>query len=271
MHLLLFAKMFQELPLLKFAEVAASMGFDGVDLTVRPGGYILPEEVEKKLPRAVEIFESKGLSTPMITTSITSSSEPYAQEIFKTASNCGIKYLKLGYWRYKGFGSLMSQIAEVREELKRIQRLSEEYGVTAVVHTHSGMCLTAEPIVMWMIIKDFDPDFIGAYIDPGHMAVEGGLAGWLMGMDILADYVRVVAVKDFGWFKEKGSWKAKIVPLGEGLVPWRKVFEILKIIGFKGPISIHCEYKGLTIKQLIKQANKDLEYVRKILHSLKSS
>jgi len=269
MYLILFAKMFQKLPLSKFAEVAENIGFDGIDLTVRLGGYISPEDVKEKLPEAVEIIKSKGLSIPMITTSITSSREPHAEETFEVASDCGIRFLKLGYWRYEGFGSLMRQIAEIREELKGIQKLSEEYGVTAVLHTHSGMCLTAEPTVLWMIIRDFDPDLIGAYIDPGHMVVEGGLAGWLMGIDILADYIRVVAVKDFAWFKEE-SWRVKVVPLGEGLVPWRKVFEILKAIGFKGPVSIHCEYEDLTISQLINRAESDLRYLKEILRSLES-
>ena len=32
------------------AEVVAENGFDGADLTVRPGGQVLPENVEKDLP-----------------------------------------------------------------------------------------------------------------------------------------------------------------------------------------------------------------------------
>jgi sugar phosphate isomerase/epimerase len=268
MKLIVFAKMFQNLPLSEFGEAMAEIGFEGVDLTVRPGGYITPEEVKEKLSEAIEILESKGLSVPMITTSITDANEPFAEETFKAASECGVKYLKLGYWTYKGFGFLRSQINDVCGKLRKLQELSRKYNVTAGVHTHSGMYMSAEPAILWEILKDFDPNLIGAYIDPGHMVVEGGLAGWLMGMDILAGHIRMVAVKDFGWFKEGGRWVVRVVPMGEGLVPWGKVFEILKHMGFKGPVSVHCEYKNMPLREIIEQARRDLVYIKEILKSI---
>lgn len=268
MEIVIFSKMFQKLPLLEFASVMADIGFEGVDLTVRPGGYITPEEVEEKLPEAIDILKSKGLSVPMITTSIVDANEPYAEETFKTASECSVKYLKLGYWLYKGFGKLKTQIEAARKSLKEIEKISRKYNITAVIHTHSGMFLSAEPAVVLEILRDFNPDFVGAYVDPGHMVVEGGLAGWLMGMDMLNDRIRMVAVKDFAWIKRDNSWRAEVVPLGEGLVPWRMVFEILKRMDFKGPISIHCEYEEMPLREIIEQARKDLNYVRNILSSI---
>ncbi len=268
MNMVVFAKMFQKLPLPEFAGIMADIGFEGVDLTVRPGGYIAPEEVEEKLPEAVDILKSEGLSIPMITTSIVDVNEPYAEEIFKTASECGVKYLKLGYWPYEGFGKLNAQIENARKSLREIEKLSRKYGINAAIHTHSGMFLTAEPAVVLEILRDFNPDFVGAYIDPGHMVVEGGLAGWLMGMDMLSSRIRMVAVKDFAWVRRGGSWKVEVVPLGKGLVPWRKVFEILKHIDFKGPVSIHCEYEGVPLKRIIEQAGRDLNYVRDIISSI---
>jgi sugar phosphate isomerase/epimerase len=267
MQLVLFSKMFQPLPLKEFAEMAAETGFEGVDLTVRSNGYIKPHEVEEKLPWAVGVFESKGLKVPMITTEITSVHQPYAEEVFKTASENRVKYLKLGYWQYKGFGFLRRQVNEIRRELKGIQELSRKYRVTAAIHVHSGMFMTAEPTVVWLVLKGFDPDLVGAYVDPGHMAVEGGLAGWLMGMDILSRKIRMVSVKDYAWFKPGGEWRAETVPLGEGLVPWETVFEILKKIDFKGPVSIHSEY-DLPLDEVVRQTRRDVQYLRSILGSL---
>ncbi|MGQ9513708.1 MAG: sugar phosphate isomerase/epimerase family protein [Thermoproteota archaeon] len=268
MEILLFAKMFQSLPLPDFAKVVTDMNFDGVDLTVRPNGYVKPEDVEEKLPESIEILRKENLSVPMITTSIIRADEPYAEETFRIASRCGVRYLKLGYWTYEGFGRLRAQIEEARNSLKGIQELSKRYGITAAVHSHSGMFLTAEPSVMDELLTGFDPDLVGAYIDPGHMVVEGGLAGWLMGMDILSKKIRMVAVKDFAWFEDAGNWKAEVVPLGEGLVPWREVFRILKGLNFEGPISLHSEYEGLPLEHLIEQTRRDLEFIRNLLSSL---
>jgi hypothetical protein len=42
------------------AENARRVGFDGVDLTVRPGGHVLPERVAEDLPRAVKPSGGRG-------------------------------------------------------------------------------------------------------------------------------------------------------------------------------------------------------------------
>ncbi|MGB9718255.1 MAG: sugar phosphate isomerase/epimerase family protein [Thermoproteota archaeon] len=259
--------MFQPLPLTGFAELVAETGLEGVDLTVRSNGYIKPSEALEKLPEAVGIFESKGLKVPMITTEITSVNQPYAEEVFKAAFENGVKYLKLGYWQYRGFGFLQRQVGEIRRELRKIQELSRRYRVTSAIHVHSGMFMSAEPAVVWLILKGFNPDLVGVYVDPGHMAVEGGLAGWLMGMDILSRRIRMVSVKDYGWFKEEGGWRVKTVPLGEGLVPWKTVFEILGETGFKGPVSIHSEY-DLPLAEIVTQTKRDVQYLKSILSSL---
>ena len=86
MQLLMFSKMLKNIGGLSVEEAGdyiANLGFDGVDLTVRPGGHILPREARSKLPEAIEILNSKGLSVPMITTNITSANEKYAEEIMK--------------------------------------------------------------------------------------------------------------------------------------------------------------------------------------------
>jgi len=268
MQLLLFSKMFQSLPLEKFAELTKEMGFDGVDLTVRSNGYIKPYEVKEKLPEAVEIIKSRGISVPMITTEITNAQDIYTKDIFKTASELGIRYLKLGYWKYKGFGFLRKQIEEIREALKEIQELCKEYNITSAIHIHSGMFITAEPTIVWIILEGFDPDYIGAYIDPGHMVLEGGLAGWIMGLDLLKEKIRIVAIKDYAWFKVGEKWEAHTVPIGHGMVPWKKFFEILKDIGFNGPISVHSEYNEslhpelYSLEKIVEQTKEDLKYIK---------
>jgi len=99
------------------------------------------------------------------------------------------------------------------------------------------------------------------------VAVEGGVEGWRMGRDILSRKVRRVSGKDDGWFREEGEWRVRTVPLGEGLVPWRKVFEILGKTGFNGPVSVHSEY-DLPLAEILKQTQKDVKYLKNILSPL---
>ena len=66
-----FSKHLQWLAFADVGPVVAESGFRAVDLTVRPGGHVLPERVEEDLPRAVETLRKSGLTVPLITTAIT--------------------------------------------------------------------------------------------------------------------------------------------------------------------------------------------------------
>jgi L-ribulose-5-phosphate 3-epimerase UlaE len=49
-------------------------------------------------------------------------------------------------------------------------------------------------------------------------------------------------IKDFYWDKTDGTWKPKLVPLGDGMVDFKKYFKLVKQYNIKGPMSIHFEY-----------------------------
>jgi len=271
MQLLMFSKKLGSLDVEALATAISELGFDGVDLTVRPSGHVEPRSVERELPEAVEILESFGLKIPMITTSVVDARDPDTESIFRTASELGIAYLKLGYWRYEGFGHARRQLKEAHRRLAEIDGLSSEHGVTSLLHVHSGDYLTATPCLLLRLLNGFGPEHIAAYIDPGHMTVEGGRSGWKIGMDMLSDYIRVVAVKDFGWERDPDRpkrWVLKHMPLSEGLVPWSEVFSYLRQISFDGPVSLHSEYEDMSVSQIISQTAEDLSYLRETIGRL---
>src|ERR1700761_9454182 len=74
------------------ASIARDIGFDGVDITVRAEGHVLPGRVETDLPAAVEAVHKAGLQVPMITSEIMSVDTPHAGAVLKTASQLGIRY-----------------------------------------------------------------------------------------------------------------------------------------------------------------------------------
>jgi len=118
-----------------------------------------------------------------------------------------------------------------------VRELAEKHGVCCCIHSHSGPNLSADATLVWLLLKDRNPKYVGAYVDPGHMIVEGGKSGWMMGIDLLRTYTQMVAVKDFGWSQtEPGTknWVARLVPLAEGMVPWPDVFSKLADAGFDG-------------------------------------
>ncbi len=271
MHFLMFSKKLGDLSVDDVGKVIRGLGLDGVDLTVRPSGHVLPHEVSSRLPRAVDVLRSHDLVVPLITTAVTGVDEPHAAEIFATAAECGVQYVKLGYWGYEGFGSLRRQLEEARSRLSGIADLAKDHGITAVVHIHSGDYLSGTPGLVQRILDGFDPGCVAAYIDPGHMVVEGGRSGWKLGMDLLADLTRVVAVKDFGWEQDRSvakKWVLKHMPLSAGMVPWTEVFRYLKRMAFDGPVSLHSEYEGLSTSEVVAQTARDFEFIKGVLQGI---
>ena len=62
-------------------------GVDGLDLTVRPKGSVLPENVEKDLPIIADMAKNSGLLLEMIVINITSAQTPH--EKFRACSSIG--------------------------------------------------------------------------------------------------------------------------------------------------------------------------------------
>jgi sugar phosphate isomerase/epimerase len=270
MKIMLFSKHLGDLPVAKAGEVIAGLGFAGVDLTVRPGGHVLPENASCELVGAVRTLANLGLAVPLVTTGITSADDPYAREIFGSASVAGVPELKLGYWRYEGLGTIRSAIDAAARDLDGIEALAQRTGVRAVIHNHSGNFLSALAPVVWQLIADRDPAAVGAYADPAHLMVEGGLGGWRMALDLLGNRIAVCAFKDYLWETEiDETGKPRLVrvakPLAAGMVPWPEVVSCLRQVGFDGWVSLHREYGERTTDAVKRDLPGDLAYLQKVL------
>src|ERR1035437_9648689 len=66
----LYSQALIDIPYIDLPMVVQDLGFDGVDLTVQPGGHVLPEKAGVSLMPALEAFTGVGLDVPMITTAL---------------------------------------------------------------------------------------------------------------------------------------------------------------------------------------------------------
>lgn len=240
---------------------ARQIGFDGIDLTVRPKGHVLPEHVAEDLPRAVETLRSHGLSVPMITTELTTAADPAARPTLSTAARLKVPFWKIGYYKYRLPG-VEAQLQNTRDAVAGLVALALEYGVQAGFHNHSGDHIGAAVWDIRSIIGGMDPKAVGYYFDPGHARIEGGLFGWRISQDMVMPRLKMVAVKDFYWKKDGGRWNATWCPMGQGMVDWPAVFRILAAARYSGPISLHIEYNATDELAAIA---KDYEFTRKLL------
>jgi len=222
------------------ARKAQELGLDGLDVTVRPGGHVLPERVEEDLPKAVEAIRNEGLEVPMITTRIGSASSPHCEAILKTASELGIKFFRIGDHRYDRERPIPEQLAEIAADLKTLSPLCETYGMSAGYHNHSGPNQIGAPMWdLYHILEEVGDPRIGSNFDLGHVTVEGPFGDWEITTRLMTPHIRMMAVKDFVFDRNRPQW----TPLGEGIVPLREMLGIAHDAGFSGPVSIHFEYR----------------------------
>ena len=278
MQFVLFTDNLADLGIREVCRAAKKAGFDGLDLTLRRGGHVLPENAEKGLAEAHEIADAEGVAIPMVSTGVTAADAPFAEDVL-AAAHVRMQSIKLGYWRYQPFGTLAKQLDEARKQLEGIVELASRYQVRPCVHIHSGPILSNGPL-LYLLLKDFSPDDVGAYVDPMHMSYEGGNSGWEMALDLLAPWIALVGVKNYTIVPtERDSFgqqrfQAKYVPLADGIAPLPQFFQRLKQIGYDGIVSLHSEYKGrgsfrkLTTPELLEQSAADLRYLKQVLAKL---
>lgn len=238
----IFSKHLQWLDYDGMAQMAAELGFDGVDLTVRPRGHVLPENVEEDLPRAVEAVRRAGLEVPTMTTSISDPDHPLTERVLKTAAEAGIRHYRLGYWVYDDARPIPPQLEEFRTMANGLADMNRHFGLCGDYQNHAGAKYVGAAIWdLWEIIKDLDPGAIGCQFDVRHATVEGGTA-WPISFKLIADRVHTIVAKDFVWRHGDDGWKPDNIPLGYGVVDFDAYFSLLKGSGFDGTVVVHYEY-----------------------------
>ena len=269
-----FSKHLQWLDYTEMAKTAAKIGFDGVDLTVRPGGHVLPENVEKDLPKAVKAIEKAGLKATMITTSISDPKDPHTEKILKTAGKLGIRYYRMAWLPYEKAYSIPQNLERYKPRMKELAQMNEHHGMHGAYQNHAGINVGGSVWDIWELIKDLDPRWLGCQFDIRHATVEGGTS-WPVLLRLIHSHILTLDIKDFLWQQEAGKWKPANVPMGAGMVDFGAFFNLLDELQVKAAYSLHYEYAlggaehgraELSIKPeaVIAAMEKDLRFLREL-------
>src|SRR5205823_4577668 len=239
--------------------VAAEAGCKAISWTVRRGAHILPENVERDLPKAIGLAHQAGLDTPMVITALNDGQSPRAEAVIETMRSVGIRHYRAAPFRYDYSGDLAQQLEALKPRIASLVRLNEKYGATAMYHTHSGPGNVGGGVWdLWMVVKDFDPRYVGLNYDVGHATARGG-AEWIETSHFAHKHIHALSLKDFKWVRKSdlvpgdptpgryGSsptwpWVTQFVPPGEGMVNFKDIFTYFQSVGFSGPLETYFEY-----------------------------
>ena len=267
----LFSKHLQFLNYKDMSEATKEMGFDGVDLTVRPKGHVLPERVTDDLPKATEAMKSFDLIPKMFSSNVIDANNEVQKTVLKTAKKLGYEFYRPAWVKYKS-DDILSTVEKANNQFKALALLNKKIGIKASYHNHSGHYVGASIWDLHKAMENVTTSHFGSQYDIMHATVEGG-ENWQTGFKLIQPHINTLVIKDFKWGKVDGKWKRIFTPLGEGMVDFKRYFELLKENNINVPISIHVEYdlggaeKGgnptIAHKEVFKRIKHDLDFVRK--------
>lgn len=262
MRYIYFTKSLQSLDLPGIIAFLKNCGLDGADLAVRPGYPVNPANVRTELPAAAKRFRDAGLTIGLVTTD-TKLVDPDAVEsvaIFEAAGKAGLSSVKVGYFRYTG--KFDADLDAGRKALAKYAKLAQQTGVRTLYHTHSGAFLGNNAAGLRLLLSDCDPHHVGAVLDTGHTAINGG--PFPQEADAVRTWLAQVAIKDMAWQKTAKGWKHEHVPVGDGIVQWKEVSQGLKALGYDGVLDLHAEYPTKDLTERAEWAKKELAALKKL-------
>lgn len=218
-----------------------AFGIGGVDLAVRPGYPVTPENVGETLPGWSKAMAGEKLRIGLVTapTDLNNPEDPRARRIFQACGKAGVPGVKVGYFAFSK--DYPAELEKARRALKGFERLAADCGVKALYHTHSGKNLGNNAAGQRFLLEGLDPHHVGSFLDTGHLSICGG--PFSMELEMVKPWFSCLAIKDMEWVKSTGGWANRVVPANQGIVRWKDVGQALKNSGYQGIISLHGEYE----------------------------
>lgn len=264
-ELTIFTKPWTE-PLADMGRKVKALGFDGVELPVRPGYQVEPDTVGKGLPEAARILKEEGLKIGSVAgtadeATIAACGEAGAPMI----RVCESIDMKIGY---------MASVKRIRERYDALLPALEKHGVAIGVQNHCDYCV-GSAIGLMHLIEDYDPAQVCAVLDPAHCAVDGEPED--MAIDICWPHLRLVNFKAAFHRRLNGPEEVEAryaihwTTCHHSGFSWSKTVKVLLERGYEGDFCLPAEYSKLDGggqlmgDDVLRPLNVDLAYMEELL------
>jgi len=241
-----------KMPLPSLAQHIVSLGFDGIELPVRPGYPVTPENVSTGLPEAVRVFADHGLK-------IASIAGPTDEATFAACQSAGVPVVRICAG-VRSDETYLTGVARLQSEFGLLVPLLERYGVTLGLQNHYGDHDVCNAMGLRHLASSFDPRQIGLVWDAGHNGLEGEPPE--TAIDIVWSHLCMVNLKSAFWRRVDEGWEAYWTTGCEGRANWPRVAAELLRRGYDGTICLTAEYTDeAAVDRLIAE---DIEFARSL-------
>lgn len=252
-----FTKPWPALPVTELIELVRDLGFDGVELPVRPAFQVEPATAEAELPKVAEAFRDAGLEIASVASGLD-------EAIFAACAEGGIPVIRI--MAPVRQGDYLASVASLREQLEASLGLCERYGVTIGVQEHYGD-FVSNAMGLRSLLAGFDPARVGAVWDAAHDAL-AGLAPET-GLEVVWDQLVMANLKNAYYERTNGpeadraAWRRHFTTGPHGLASWPRAIAELARRDYRGVICLTAEYdEPADVAALVRT---DLEYARRLL------
>lgn len=261
-HYTAFTKPWPDLSLGELGALVARMGFDGVELPVRPGYQVEPDNASTMLSVAAETLTKHGVD-------LVSVAGPCTEDVIRACGEAGASILRIMV-SIPPETDYLSCIEQTRREWDGLLPALESSGVTLGIQNHKGRFLT-HAMHLRHALQGYDPKRIGAVWDAAHEAFAGSDPD--LALDVVWPHLCLVNLKNGLW--ERGEvdalgvqhWQSRWVAGHEGICDWPRVAQALVKRGYNGDICLTAEYTEPNVKVVERLVTQDLALAKRCFAS----
>ena len=235
-----FVKPWKAMSIPEVGQHVRKLGFEWIELPVRPGFACTPDQIERDLPQAVKTLADLGVQVLNVTVSLPLSDE----RLYAACATAGVAMNRIIFGR-EGMGYWEAE-AKARRQLDAALPLCEKYNVQIGVQNHYGGSVPINSMGLYNLLKDYDPRYVGAIWDPAHNALQGEEPE--AGLEIVQSHLAVVNLKNAYWHRTTGpeaevaEWQVYWTSGRQGRASWARVAATVKQIKYTGAICFSAEY-----------------------------
>lgn len=233
------------MPLPELGALVTRLGFDGIELPVRPGYQVPPEQVHE-LPKAAKQLATHGVR-------IYSVAGPADEATIAACGEAGVPTLRVMV--RIGDESYTEAVERTWREFDALLPLLEKHGVQLGVQNHCDR-FVPNALGLRQLLEPYDPRHIAAVWDAAHEALAGMDPD--LALDVIWPQLCMVNLKNGLWLRQNGpeadyaEWKHNWTGARHGLCSWLRVTAELKRRGYAGVVCLTAEYSdGGLVDRLI--------------------
>ncbi len=225
-----------KMPLPELGEHVAGLGFDAIELPVRPGYQVEPENVARGLPEAARILARSGVR-------IASVAGPTDEATVLACAEAGVPIIRT--MARVGPAGYLASVAALQAEYTALLPALERTGVVIGVQNHCDRFVT-NAVGLRDLLAPFEPRHVAAVWDAAHEALNG--MGPDMALEVVWPHLCMVNLKNAFWQRTTGpeaevaTWRHYWTSGRQGLASWPRVIAELRRRGYSGTICLPAEY-----------------------------